>query len=82
MRKPVLVPRIFSTTKLAVVDRQHSANTRLAQMLETPRLLVGTAASGEQVGYDPKYVVHVNRNRRMLTGKMSRIVACRHFDYR
>ncbi len=73
---------IFRTAELAVVDRQHGAKTRLAQVLEAPGLLVGTAASGEQIGYDPKYVVHVNRNRGILAGKLSRIVACRQFDHR
>ena len=50
---------IFRMTKLAVVDRQYRAKTRLTQTLETPRLHVWTAASGEQVWNEPEYVVHV-----------------------
>ena len=49
---------IFRITKLAVVDRQHRAKTRLAQTLELPQLHVWTATSGEQVWNEPEYVVH------------------------
>ena len=51
--------KIFRTAKLAVVDRQHRANTRPTQIVETPRFRVGTAPSGEQVRQEPEYVVHV-----------------------
>jgi len=50
---------IFRVTKLAVIDRQYRAKTRLTQTLETPRLHVWTAASGEQVWNEPEYVFHV-----------------------
>ena len=39
---------IFRVTKLAIVDRQHRAKTRLTQTLELPRLHVRTTTSGEQ----------------------------------
>ena len=50
---------IFRMTKLAVVDRQYRAKSRLTQTLETPRLHFWTAASGEQVWNEPEYVFHV-----------------------
>ncbi len=58
MRQSMLL-EIFRTTKLAVVDRQYRAKTRLAQTLEAPWLHVWTAASGEQVWNEPEYVFHV-----------------------
>ncbi len=50
---------IFRMTKLAVVDRQHRAKSRLTQTLELPRLHVWTTTSGEQVWNEPEYVFHV-----------------------
>lgn len=57
MSQPMLL-EILRITKLAVIDRQYRAKTRLTQSLELPWFHVWTTASGEQVWNEPEYVVH------------------------